>query len=68
MIVVVDQMIREGLENTRLLFIRYSRKMVFDSLVSLNLYMPYKIETMVHELIKLVRIRFHIGDGLLEVI
>ena len=49
MVAVMDLMIRKGLEDTKLLFMRYSYRMVFDLLVSLNVYMSHKIETMVDD-------------------
>ena len=68
MIVVTDLMTREELDDKKLLFMRRSRRAIFDSLVSLSLHMPHKIGTMVHELIETVRILFYIDNGLLEVV
>ena len=68
MIVVMDLMTKKGLEDKRPLFIRCNCRTVFDSLMSPNLYILDKIGITVHKLIKPVRIRFHIDDGLPEVV
>ena len=67
-VIVMELMIREELEDKRLLLMRYSRKVIFDSSMSLSLHMPHKIGTMVDELVEIVESRFHIDDGLLEVV
>ena len=66
-VVVMDLMIKEELEDRRLLLMRLSRRMIFDSLVSPSLHI-HKIGIMVDELVETVGSRFHIDDGLLEVV
>ena len=68
MVAVMDLMIRKRLEDTRSLFMKYSRKMVFDSPMSPNLHMPHKIEIMMDDLIDPMRRQSHIDDGLPEIV
>ena len=68
MIVTTDPITRKRLEDKRPLFMRCSHRIVFDSPVSPNLHMPYKIGATAHELIEPVRIQFYINDGLVEVV
>ena len=42
--------------------------MTFDSLVSLSLHMSHRIGIMVDESVEIVGSRFHIDDGLLEIV
>lgn len=45
-----------------------SPRIVFDLLVSLSLFMPHMIKTVVHDLVEPMRVPLHIGDGSLEVV
>lgn len=49
---VMTLMIMKGAKDMRPPFMRRNRKVIFNSPISPNLGMPYRIETMVHELIE----------------
>ena len=68
MITVMDLMIRKGLKDTRSLFMRCSRRVVFDSPMSFNLHIPHMIGITVHALMDPMRRQFHIGNGLSEIV
>lgn len=55
-LMIMDLVAREGVEDMKSPFMRYRCRVVFDSYVSLSLRIPYKIETMIHKLIKPVSI------------
>ena len=67
-VVAMDLMIREELEDKRPPFMRHSHRVIFDSPVSLSLRMSHRIGIMVDESVEIVGSRFHIDDGLLEVV
>jgi len=60
--IVEDLVIEEAEDRSR------SRLFIFDSLESRSLAMPHRIETMEYQLVDPVVIRFHIGNGLHEII
>ena len=67
-LMVVDLVVMEEVKDRRSLFMSYSCEVIFDSLVSPNLCMPYKIGTTVHEMVEPVRIQFYTNNGLIKVI
>ena len=60
---VMDLVIMEGPKDR----IR-SRLVGFNSLVNVNLRTPYRIRTMIHELIEPATIQFHTDDGLYKIV
>ena len=65
---VMDLVVRKGMKDKRLVFMRCSCKVVLHSLVNPNLHMPYRIETMVYDLVEPVSIQLHTNHGFLEVV
>lgn len=59
----MDLVIGEGADDNR-----RKCKVIFDSLMSPNLCMTYRIGTIIHELIKPARIRLYIGNGFHKVV
>lgn len=59
---------REGVEDMGPPFIRHSYRMIFKSSESPSLLMPYKIGSIMYELVQLVRTQLHTGDRLLKII
>lgn len=51
-LMVLDLVVRKGMEDRRLRYMRCSRRMVFDSLMSSSLCMLYRIRIIVHELVE----------------